>query len=120
MGEMIRGRPAFGTAVDSSYAVYLRVMKAKYKVPRSFDAATTSIVRHLMQADIEKRLTSIDEIKSHRMFEAVNWDAVAEQRLRPPYIPRLGFGGDRSHFDSYKLPSYRKANAEENAKCRDF
>ena len=34
--EMMRGRPAFGTAMDSSYAVYIRVMKCKYKMPPHF------------------------------------------------------------------------------------
>ena len=32
--EMLRGRPAFGTAQDTAYQVYLRVMKAKYKMPQ--------------------------------------------------------------------------------------
>lgn len=119
--EMVRGRPAFGTAMDSSYAVYLRVMKAKYKMPSSFKPEFKSLVRNLLEAKIEKRLVDIELIKSHKVFEKVDWDAAGQQRLRPPYVPRLENGEcDTSHFDKWQVPQYRKASAEENGKFRDF
>lgn len=118
--EMVRGRPAFGTAMDSSYAVYLRVMKAKYKMPGTFKPEFKSLVRNLLEANIEKRLVNIADIKSHGVFAKVDWLAAANQRLRPPYVPRLSGEGDTSHFDKWQLPQYRKASTEENAKFRDF
>jgi serine/threonine protein kinase len=126
--EMIRGRPAFGTAMDTSYAVYIRVMKAKYKMPTTWKASVKNIIRNLLECNIDKRLTNIDEITSHVIFEKVDWDAAGTKRLRPPYVPRLreldrdgnDGGVDHSHFDKWKIPDYRKATSEENGQFRDF
>ena len=64
---------------------------------------------------------------THSVFENVDWDAAASCRLRPPYVPRLKLdqddnngGIDHSHFDKWKIPSYRKATSEENSNFREF
>jgi serine/threonine protein kinase len=125
--EMIRGRPAFGTALDTSYAVYIRVMKAKYKMPSGWSSPVRSLIKNLLEAKLEKRLSDIDTITSHVVFEQVDWEAAASKRLRPPYVPRLKSGNgdecegiDHSHFDKWKVPNYRKATTEENGQFRDF
>tara|TARA_B100000780_G_C20875443_1_gene348200 strand:+ start:24 stop:377 length:354 start_codon:yes stop_codon:yes gene_type:complete len=114
-----------GTALDTSYAVYIRVMKAKYKMPGGWNSQIKSLIKNLLEAKLEKRLTDIDSITSHVVFENVNWEAAASKRLRPPYVPRLKLnddnnGVDHSHFDKWSVPNYRKATVEENSKFRDF
>lgn len=122
--EMVRGRPAFGTAMDTSYAVYIRVMKAKYKMPASWKSSVKNIIKNLLECKIDKRLTNIENIQSHVVFEQVDWEAANNKRLRPPYVPRLILdddnGVDHSHYDKWKIPDYRKATTEENGQFRDF
>ena len=64
--EMMRGRPAFGTAMDTSYAVYIRVMKAKYKMPSGWSSVVRSLIKNLLECKIEKRLSNIELIMKHR------------------------------------------------------
>ena len=98
-------------------------MKAKYKMPSTWKSSVKNIIKNLLECKIEKRLTSIENIQSHVIFEKVDWDAAAANRLRPPYVPRLkedDVGIDHSHFDKWKVPGYRKATSEENGYFRDF
>ena len=118
--EMVRGRPAFGTARDSSYAVYLRVMKAKFKIPVVFSTEFKNLVRKVLEPKIEKRLSTPRDLKAHPWFKQVDWSAVEERRLRSPYIPQCTGPNDRSCFDSLKLPDYPYATGEEEMQFRGF
>jgi hypothetical protein len=102
-------------------------MKAKYKMPSGWSSVVRSLIKNLLEAKLEKRLSSIDAIMKHSVFEHVDWEAASAGRLRPPYVPRLKLddddidgGIDHSHFDKWKIPSYRKATSEENSNFRDF
>lgn len=97
-------------------AVYLRVMKAKYKLPAGkFCAKSKSLMRRLLDAKLETRLTRVDEIKSHPFFSEVDWIAAEDCRLRPPFVPTLESQHDTAHFQRWKIPNYRKASAQENS-----
>jgi hypothetical protein len=53
----------------------------------------------------EKRLGcgpgGIQEIKSHRWFSRINWDALIARQLPAPIVPRLSSLLDTSNFDSF-------------------
>ena len=61
--------------------MYLRVMKAKYKMPQDISSSAKSLIRSLL-VKIEKRMVDIDEIKSHRWF-VKDWDTVAQRGMQP-------------------------------------
>ena len=113
--EMLRGRPAFGTAHDTAYQVYLRVMKAKYKMPNDITSTAKSLIRKLLTAKIDNRLIEIDEIKEHRWFENVDWKDVEQRRLQPPHFPDIKGSGDRQAYEiRLKVPNYRKVTLQED------
>ena len=99
--ELLTGNSPFGTASDSSYAVYLRVMKGRYKMPGYIQPAAKKLIKALLTPSIEKRLTTIQAIKAQEWFEEVDWGAVEQRRLKPPHIPSILFPGDTRNFDMY-------------------
>ena len=40
-------------------------------------------------AKIDKRMVDINEIKSHRWFDKVNWDTVTQRGMQPPPLPDI-------------------------------
>jgi hypothetical protein len=57
------------------------------------------------QVNPEKRLGcgpgAINEIKAHRWFSRINWDALAARQLSAPIQPRLKSLLDTSNFDNF-------------------
>uniref|UniRef100_K3WFE0 AGC-kinase C-terminal domain-containing protein n=1 Tax=Globisporangium ultimum (strain ATCC 200006 / CBS 805.95 / DAOM BR144) TaxID=431595 RepID=K3WFE0_GLOUD len=42
-----------------------------------------------------------DDVKKHRYFSRVDWDAVFNRTETPPYLPHVGGPGDHQNFDEY-------------------
>lgn len=40
-----------------------------------------------------------DEIKNHPWFSRIDWDAILNKRIRPPFIPKIKNETDVSCFD---------------------
>jgi len=62
------------------------------------------LCRKLLIKEPEKRLGagergSID-IREHPWFECINWDAILEKKVPPPYKPQLESIDDTKHFQS--------------------
>lgn len=59
----------------------------------------------LLQVNPEKRLGcgpgGINEIKAHRWFSRINWNALAAKQLPAPIQPRLKSLLDTSNFDNF-------------------
>lgn len=86
---------------ESPYEIYLRVLKGKIKFPRSFNSSAKDLVSSLLHADLSTRLVDPKQIKSHPYFNDVDWEAVANRQILPPFVPRLAEEGDMMHFDDY-------------------
>eukprot|EP00505_MAST-04D_sp_SCG-Rhode-Island_P000187 Stramenopile-MAST_4_protein_187 len=114
--EMLRGRPAFGTAQDTAYQVYLRVMKAKYKMPTDISSCAKQLIRNLLQCKIEKRMINPDTIKSQKWFANVDWMNVQNKRLVPPHFPDIGGPGCREAYEiKLTMPDYKKVSAQDDS-----
>lgn len=44
-------------------------------------------------------LTGGEEIKRHAWFERVDWDAILDKRIKPPFVPKIKSELDVSNFD---------------------
>lgn len=53
-----------------------------------------------MKKNPKKRLGSngIHEIMEHSFFKGVNWDDVAEKKLKPPFIPKVKGVNDMNYI----------------------
>lgn len=75
------------------------------------------------QVNPERRLGSgpggIDDIKKHRWFADMDWDALMEKRVPAPVIPRVHSPLDTSNFDVFDgvdapphIPNERTSSGE--------
>ena len=80
--------------------IFNKVLKGDLKFPSNFPPSAKSIIKHCLEKDVGKRygcLTrGVADIKGHRFFKELDWNALSKQRGKPPYIPPLTNNDDMS------------------------
>jgi protein kinase X len=66
----------------------------KIKFPVGVDKSAKSLIRHLLVRDVTLwygcMMSGVEDIKKHRFFKNVNWQALADKSLEAvPFIPTL-------------------------------
>jgi len=98
--ELIVGSPCFGKSDDNPYEIFLRIMSGKPpQLPRAAPQDARSFVRQLLAPDASKRLAAAQAVRDHPWFGDVDWVAVRERRMRPPFVPTLTTDADTRYFD---------------------
>ena len=88
---------------ETHYEIFLRILNKKIHFPWGFDSTAKDLVMKLCHAQLDRRLCSALEIKSHAFF-TMPWDSVVNRRLVPPFVPRIKEDGDIHYFKSYAMP----------------
>jgi serine/threonine protein kinase len=87
---------------DDTLLVYKNILHSTLKFPRDFDDDTKSICKHLIQRDLSKRYGNLKnkslDIRNHRFFKEIDFDALLNFELKPPYIPIVMSNTDLSNF----------------------
>jgi protein kinase A len=86
---------------DSNHAIYLRVLAGKISYPGWFSSDMRALIKGLLTADVEKRLTTAKDIMAHSFFTGVNFERVGKLEAEPPHVPKLREEGDEHYFDKY-------------------
>jgi len=62
------------------------------------------LITRLLSKDPKARLGAkgAEEVKQHPFFKDVNWEAVMNKEITPPYLPMLSSIDDVSHFHKVK------------------
>lgn len=101
--EMLVGYPPF--YADNPFGIYEKILNAKYEWPRLVDPVAKDLVKKLLVPDRTKRLGNMkngsEDIRRHRWFKHLDWDAVYNRKITPPIIPIVKTDGDTSNFDDY-------------------
>lgn len=95
--EICFGRSPFINASDvnanNNMAIYGQILSGAYTIPDTFSASLRHLISNLLQVDISKRLgcmkNGLDDIKAHKWFSEMDWNALTKQRLKAPFIPAL-------------------------------
>jgi len=102
MFEFMTGKTPFCKShKETSYAIYLRVLKGKISFPGHFEKDAKDLVKQLTKADMSIRVKDIQSIKDHKWFEDIKWDKVLKREMVPPHVPNLKIEGDCHYFDQY-------------------
>jgi serine/threonine protein kinase len=100
--ELLTGATPFCRSFsESSYEIYLRVLKGHIKFPWGFSSTAKEFITELLCADVNQRLVDPEIIKRHKYFQGVNWEWIERKKIIPPSIPKLYDEGDTLHFDNY-------------------
>ncbi|KAJ3070139.1 hypothetical protein HDU98_006821 [Podochytrium sp. JEL0797] len=102
--EMIAGHPPFFD--DDPFRLYEKIVACRLAFPPFMHPLAKDLIRKLLTPDLSRRYGNLRDgaldIKLHPWFQGVDWDAVWELKVEPPYVPDVGGVDDTSHFDEYE------------------
>eukprot|EP00010_Vexillifera_abyssalis_P008521 CAMPEP_0201545572 /NCGR_PEP_ID=MMETSP0173_2-20130828/2042_1 /ASSEMBLY_ACC=CAM_ASM_000268 /TAXON_ID=218659 /ORGANISM="Vexillifera sp., Strain DIVA3 564/2" /LENGTH=351 /DNA_ID=CAMNT_0047953997 /DNA_START=235 /DNA_END=1290 /DNA_ORIENTATION=+ len=101
--EMLAGYPPFFD--DNPFGIYEKILASKVHFPPHFDQNVKDLIRRLLVPDQSRRLGNLrggaEDIKRHKWFKGVDWNAVLQRKVVAPIIPRYKKEGDTSNFEEY-------------------
>lgn len=99
--EMLCGLPPFYSKEREKLYRNIKYGEPRLDMPFLSEAAK-DLCRKLLEKDPAKRLGSGPrdalDIKEHPWFDCINWDAINEKKVPPPYKPQLDVPTDTKHF----------------------
>lgn len=98
--ELVNGLPPFNQ--DDDYARYKAINDVSFhfspKNAPAFRSVVSGLLLRLPAGRLGMGKSGARDIKQHPWFADVNWSAMAQQRARAPYIPRVDDISDLRHF----------------------
>uniref|UniRef100_A0A3B5KS83 protein kinase C n=1 Tax=Xiphophorus couchianus TaxID=32473 RepID=A0A3B5KS83_9TELE len=99
--EMLVGESPFPG--DDEEEVFDSIVNEEVRYPRSLSPQSKSLIQQLLQKNPDRRLGSgkddAAEIKRHKFFQGMDWDALLAKQLKPPFLPTISAPLDVSNFD---------------------
>lgn len=109
--EMLSGFPPFFD--DNPFGIYQKILAGKIDFPRHLDLYVKDLIKKLLVVDRTRRLGNMknggEDVKRHRWFRSIDWDAVPQRKLKPPIMPKVSHEGDTSNFEPYPEDDWNKA-----------
>ncbi len=100
--EMLTGLPPFYSKDREKLFKNIKAGNIKYPVYLSKDAL--SLLQSFFVRDPDKRLGSgnngINDIKTHPFFKNIDWVAIYNKKIKPPFIPKVSSDTDTKYVDS--------------------
>jgi protein-serine/threonine kinase len=95
--EMLTGMPPF-YAKDRE-KLFKTIKTGNVKFPKYLSKEAVNLLEQLFIKDPDSRLGSgengVNDIKNHPFFASIDWDAILEKKIKPPFTPKI-----RSEFDT--------------------
>eukprot|EP00123_Amoebidium_parasiticum_P013498 comp21990_c1_seq1/m.31792 comp21990_c1_seq1/g.31792 ORF comp21990_c1_seq1/g.31792 comp21990_c1_seq1/m.31792 type:complete len:473 (-) comp21990_c1_seq1:231-1649(-) len=101
--EMRSGHAPFVDA--NQMEMYRKIVEGRLAFPNHFKQDEREMIAGFLSIDLTRRLGNmkkgVADIKGHRYFKGMDFDALMALKLPSPYVPRVGSDGDDSNFDRY-------------------
>ncbi|XP_050294173.1 cAMP-dependent protein kinase catalytic subunit beta-like [Anthonomus grandis grandis] len=118
--EMSAGFPPFTS--NDPMNVYEKIIACKYTCPSFFSFELSDIVKNLLQVDLTRRFGNLKngprDIKYHKWFHHINFEAIFNKQMEPPFKPKIKNITDFSNFDD--LPDFDLRVSEHNMYNEQF
>mmetsp|Transcript_8208 Transcript_8208/g.24166 ORF Transcript_8208/g.24166 Transcript_8208/m.24166 type:complete len:328 (-) Transcript_8208:468-1451(-) len=99
--EMLTGLPPFYT--KDRQKLFERIKRGELQYPDYVTPLAKEFLRLLLQRSPDNRLgggsAGGEEVKCHRFFGDLDWIALEERRIQPPFRPNLGRSDDVKYFE---------------------
>ncbi|XP_077379290.1 serine/threonine-protein kinase N1 isoform X2 [Festucalex cinctus] len=99
--EMLVGESPFPG--DDEEEVFDSIVNDEVRYPRFLSAEAIGIMRRLLRRNPERRLGSgekdAEEVKKQPFFRNMDWEALLQRKVPPPFVPSVGDKEDVSNFD---------------------
>ena len=83
--------------------IYNAILTVEPPYPEHLPSDAVDLIRKLLVRDPEERLgyqKGAEEIMDHEFFNSIDWDALYEKEVTPPFRPTIRDRNDLSNFDS--------------------
>ena len=101
--EMLAGYPPFYD--ENPFGIYQKILGGKIDFPRHFDNKAKDLIKKLLTHDRTKRIGCLkngaEDIKNHKWFAKLSWDAVLNKEIPAPFRPQVSSADDTHNFDPY-------------------
>jgi len=117
--EMMCGLPPFYSEVQSE--MYDLIVNGELAFPENVSLISDNacdFLAGLLEKDPKQRLLS-DEIKQHPWFDGIDWDALYNKQIEPPWKPPIKDNFDYTHFDEDVISEAPKDSLPKNALVLD-
>ncbi|XP_023580101.1 LOW QUALITY PROTEIN: serine/threonine-protein kinase N2 [Octodon degus] len=99
--EMLVGESPFPG--DDEEEVFDSIVNDEVRYPRFLSTEAISIMRRLLRRNPERRLGAgekdAEDVKKHPFFRLIDWSALMDKKLKPPFVPTIRGREDVSNFD---------------------
>uniref|UniRef100_A0A6Q2ZB82 protein kinase C n=1 Tax=Esox lucius TaxID=8010 RepID=A0A6Q2ZB82_ESOLU len=99
--EMLVGESPFPG--DDEEEVFDSIVNDEVRYPRFLSTEAIGIMRRLLRRNPERRLGSgekdAEEVKKQPFFRGLDWEALLQRKLPPPFVPSIKGREDVSNFD---------------------
>ena len=96
--ELICGTPPFHNRNRDKLFKSIRNIKVTY--PDDISEEAESLLRKLLVRENRLGSRGADEIKRHPFFKEIDWNAILDKRIKPPFIPKLKNPFDTKYVDN--------------------
>ncbi|KAF6110718.1 protein kinase N2 [Phyllostomus discolor] len=99
--EMLVGESPFPG--DDEEEVFDSIVNDEVRYPRFLSTEAISIMRRLLRRNPERRLGAgekdAEDVKKHPFFRLIDWIALMDKKVKPPFVPTIRGREDVSNFD---------------------
>lgn len=98
---MMAGQPPF--EADNEDDLFEAILRDDVLYPVWLSREAVSILKGFMTKNAAKRLGCTDgenQIRTHPFFKDMDWDALEQRKVRPPFRPRVRSARDALNFDT--------------------
>jgi len=95
--EMLTGLPPFYS--EDVQEMYSKIMTADLEFPGFMGADARDLLSKLLERNDEIRLQDAAIIKKHPFFKSIDWEALKQKKIPPPFIPEVTGDDDTTNID---------------------
>ncbi|XP_017020988.1 cAMP-dependent protein kinase catalytic subunit 2-like isoform X1 [Drosophila kikkawai] len=111
--EFVAGHSPFSDYSHDVLLMYNRICNKDYKMPHFFTNMLKSLVDDFLQVEFSRRLGNSNEgaidVKTHPWFQGIEWFAMLNQEVPPPYKPTISGDEDLSNFQNFRMEEKLKS-----------
>nr|AXU05739.1 putative protein kinase C [Penaeus vannamei] len=104
MYEMMAGQPPF--EADNEDDLFESILHEEVLYPVWLSKEAVSILKGFMTKEPSKRLGCVAErggelaIRNHKFFREIDWEALEQRKVKPPFTPKIKGRKDTVNFDA--------------------
>jgi len=94
---MLTGLPPFYS--EDVQEMYSKIMTADLEFPSFMSQEARDLLSKLLERNDEERLQDASVIKKHPFFRSIDWEALKQKKIHPPFVPEVGADDDTTNID---------------------